>query len=278
MRRPIGITVFGIDSRGMLTGPDIGMNQDFWYVDDSYSGLVDIDMAAMYVDFDKLQILCWMNGSDNNAKRANEIRVKLADGVDLYDGRAEIAGLWAEFVSRYEKLGQAKLLKDVTVQTWQQFRRSNIAPIEKEKAMMIIVFIMIGGIAVFIIFAIFYMIVTEKIKDLGIVRSAGGSSCGVGQVFIGFGALVGVTGAILGTALGYAIVLNTNRIEDLLYDNFGFRLWSPDIYDISKIPDVVNYSEAMVIAVTAILASVAGAVIPAWRAARLNVVEALRVE
>ena len=275
---PFGITVFGISSRGTLTGPQMGMNQKFWYVNDSASGLVDIDQSAIYVDFDQLQKLCWMDGADGKAPRASEIRIKLKDGVDLEEGRAEVAGLWEQFVARRGQQGQVKLLGDVTVQSWKEYRRSNIAPMENERTLMILVFGLIGVVAVFIIFAIFYMIVTEKIKDLGIVRSVGGSSWQVSQIFLGFGGVVGIIGALLGSALGCAIVLNSNKIEDKLYDLFGFRLWPPDLYAIEKIPDMVYWPEIAIIAGVAILASIAGAALPARRAAKLVVVDTLRVD
>jgi lipoprotein-releasing system permease protein len=137
---------------------------------------------------------------------------------------------------------------------------------------------MIGSVAVFVIFAIFYMIVTEKIKDLGIIKSLGASKWALAQVFLGYGALVGMVGSLLGTALGCAIVLNANKIEGWLNQEFGFRLWPPDIYAIDKIPDVVNFSEAAIIALVAVLASLAGALLPARRAAKLVVVDALRIE
>ena len=161
--------------------------------------------------------------------------------------------------------------------------------------MMIALFGMIALVAVFIVIAIFYMIVTEKIKDLGIIKSVGGSNWSVGQIFLGYGLLVGIIGAIIGTALGCAIVCNSNEIEtgindfliwcNGLFENWNwdyrfssFHLWDPDVYAIDRIPDVVNFPEAAIIALVAVLASVIGAALPARRAAKLEVVETLRVE
>jgi len=275
---PWEITVFAISEKGVLTGSEMGQTQTFWYVDNSVSGLVDIDSTAIYVDFHQLQKLCWMDGREGSPPRVNEIRIKLSDGIALESGRDDLARQWRQFARDKDTLPQARLLRDVTVQTWQQFRRSNIAPMEKEKSMMIVVFAMIGLVAIFIVFAIFYMIVTEKIKDLGIIKSVGGSSWAVSRIFLGFGVLIGLIGSLLGTTLGYLIVVNSNRIEGWLFSMFGFRLWPPELYAIEKIPDVVRFPEAAVIVTIAVLASVAGAALPAWRAARLLAVEALRVE
>ena len=102
----------------------------------------------------------------------------------------------------------------------------------------------------------------------------GGSGWGVSQIFLGYGMLVGIVGAGVGAVAGCLIVWNSNELENWL----GIKLWDPDVYAIERIPDVVDYSQAAVIVLVAILASVAGAAIPARKAAQLEVVEALRVE
>ena len=278
-RRSWSITVVPLTSKGLPARGGIGESQTFYYVDDSKTGLVDVDMATLYVDFDQLQRLCYMDGSDGAPRRANEIRVRLAKGIELEAGRGRVAELWENFVQRQKENGEARLLADVMVQTWKEYRRSYIAPAENEKSLMIVIFCMIAVVAVFIVFAIFYMIVTEKIKDLGIIKSVGGSGWVVSQIFLGYGVLVGAVGAALGTALGIAIVRNSNEIESWLDRVLGgFRIWNPEVYAIDRIPDAVDYTQAAVIAGSAVLASLIGAVLPGRRAAKLQVIEALRVE
>lgn len=274
----LSVTVFGLNSRGQLAGSGIGEQQFFWYVDDSESGLVDIDSSVLYVDFHRLQKLCYMDGLDGQPRRASEVRIKLKENVSLAAGKTAIAGLWRQFATQYQGKPSSHLLADVRIETWKEYRRSRIAPAEKEKSLMIVIFAMIGFVAVFIIFAIFYMIVTEKIKDLGIVKSVGGSRLGISQIFLGYGALVGLVGAVIGTILGILIVTHSNEIEGLLNAWFGFRLWDPDVYAISRIPDAVDYGQAAVIGLVAILACILGASLPARRAAKLEVVETLRVD
>jgi lipoprotein-releasing system permease protein len=278
----ISLTVFGLNSKGVLTGSEAGENQTFWRVDEHKSGLVDIDQAIL-VDFDELQKFSLMDGlTDGHPPRTSEIRIKLKPGIDLDTARMEISALWKHFALEKHKNADsqmlAPLLQDVTIQTWRQNRHDFIAPMEKEKSLMVVVFCMIGLVAVFIVFAIFYMIVTEKIKDIGIIKSLGGSRWAMAQVFLGYGALVGVTGALMGTAIGWAIVVRSNDIEGWLNRHFGFRLWDPEIYAIDKIPDTVDVTQAAVIAAVAIMAAVFGAAVPAHRAGQLVVVEALRVE
>ena len=275
---PWDLTVFALSSRGILTGSGAGEFRRFWYLDDSTSGLPRIDGMTIYLDFDQLQQLCFMDGSDGEPARVNEIRIKLKPHVPLDQGRQTVRQTWTDFINQPASQNQARLLQDVTVQTWLEYRRSHIAPAEKEKNVMVLVFALIGIVAIFVVFAIFYLIVTEKIKDLGIIKSVGGSAFSAAQIFLGYGLLVGVVGAAVGTILGSLIVRHSNQIEAVLNRWFGFQLWDPAVYAIDRIPDVVDASQALIIALVAIAASVIGATLPAYRAARLRIVDTLRVE
>ena len=270
----LNVTVFGVNSQGALAGSGLGETGQFWYVDDSESGLVDIDMSAIYMDFDELQRLCGMDGVDGKPARAHEIRIKLAKGTEPAVGLAAIERLWSGFKARKAGEDSGKLLADVKVKGWANFRRSFIAPVEKEKNMMTLVFGLLSLVAVFIIFAIFYMIVTEKIKDLGIVRSVGASRWGLGQIFLGFGLLIGLIGALLGGVFGSGIVVYSNEIAAGL----GISIWDPQLYAIDRIPDRVFVGLTVWIGLFAVAAALLGAVVPARRAGKLEVVEALRVE
>ena len=271
---PWKVTVFALNSRGRLTGSGLGERQVFWYVDDAGTGLVDIDISTMYVDFTELQKLCYMDGSDGRPSRTSEIRIKLTDDADLEMGRDKIAALWQDFVAQQPDSQSKELMTDVSVQTWPSYRRDYIAPAEKEKNLMTIIFGMLSLVSVFIIFAIFYMIVTEKIKDLGIIRSAGATSGTLRQIFLGYALLIGLLGGFLGAGLGITIVHNSNEIAAAL----GISIWDPRLYAIDRIPDVVDYTQAAIIVLAGVVSCVAGAILPARRAAKLVVIDALRVE
>ncbi len=274
---PQQLTFFGIGPTGALKN-ETGDFQTFWYLDDSRTGLVDIDSSVTYVDFDILQKLCWMAGTDNTPKRTSEIRIKIKPGIPLNRAQTKIAELWQQFATQHKNRRYASLLNDVKIQTWRQYRRSNIAPMEREQSLMIVIFCLIGLVATFIVFAIFYMIVTEKIKDLGIIRSMGSSRWDTGMIFLGYGLLIGIIGTGLGTLLGYLFVSNVNTLQSWVNEMFGFQLWPKDLYAISKIPDIVYPQQAFAIALTAVLACMLASVAPAWRAGHFEVVESLRCE
>ncbi len=273
----LNITFPGINYRGLPAGPEAGQNQNFEILDTFRIGMPDID-NSIYVNFGQLQQLSWMAGQDNRPARCHELRIRLKDGIDSEEGLTEIERLWQSFVLSKENVGEASLLKDVQVQSWYQFRRSVIAPLENEKNMMSLVFALIAIVCSFIIFAIFYMIVIDKQKDIGIIRSCGGRRYQLACLYLNFGLLVGLIGTTIGLILGVGFVTHTNEIQNCLYERTGFMLWPPDLYAIDKIPDVVLMGETTVICAAAILFSVLGASAPALLAAWRKPVDSLRVE
>ncbi|MBN2842475.1 MAG: ABC transporter permease [Sedimentisphaerales bacterium] len=276
-RTKLNITFPGINYRGLPAGPEAGQNQNFEILDTFRIGMPDID-NGVYVNFGQLQQLSWMAGQDNRPARCHELRIKLKDNIDSEQAITEIKDLWQSFVASKESEGLGSLLKDVQVQSWYQFRRGVIAPLENEKNMMSLVFALIAIVCSFIIFAIFYMIVIDKQKDIGIIRSCGGRRYQLAGLYLNFGLLVGLTGTIIGLILGVSFVTHTNQIQDWLYVRTGFMLWPPDLYAIDKIPDVVLVGETTVICVAAIVFSVLGALAPALLAAWRKPVDSLRVE
>jgi lipoprotein-releasing system permease protein len=135
-----------------------------------------------------------------------------------------------------------------------------------------------------LIFCIFYMIVVEKTKDIGIIKSVGSTSTGVAGIFLGYGLAIGIVGSMLGLLFGYLIVTYINEIHTWIghvtekLTGEPFYMWNPEVYAFDTIPNTMNPHEVFWIVLIAIASSVLGALVPAIRAARMNPVEALRWE
>jgi lipoprotein-releasing system permease protein len=166
----------------------------------------------------------------------------------------------------------------VTVETWQEANAMFLGAVEKETVLMTFLFGMISLVAVFLIFCIFYMIVVEKTKDIGIVKSVGATSAGVAGIFLGYGLAIGVVGGLLGLGIAYVIVRYINEIHTALGTLFGLKIWDPEVYAFDVIPNQMDPPTVIIIVCVAIVSSVLGALVPALRAAQLNPVEALRFE
>jgi lipoprotein-releasing system permease protein len=270
------ISCFPLTAKGAPAKADLDLvnTQTFYYSDHSHSGIARVDGSVVYLPFEQAQLLC---GMGEPVKRINAIHVKFKPAVALYQGREKVAALWAQF--RQEKAGQphANLFDTVTVQTWKENRRAFIAAMEKEQAMMIVMFGFVAITTVFIVFVVFYMVISHKSKDIGILKSVGASNLDIIQLFSGFAFLVGFIGACAGILLGWAFLLNMNRIEDWLFERFGFQLWDRTIYAIGEIPNQVDLHVLAIIMASAIFACWLGAVVPSWQAARLKPVDTLAV-
>jgi lipoprotein-releasing system permease protein len=212
--------------------------------------------------------------------RCSQIQIKLEPGVDVLRMKRRVDEAWMNFASSLNaEPADRRLMNNVRVSTWEEMQSGFIAAIKKEKVLVVVMFSVISVVAVFLVLCIFYMIVLEKTRDIGIVKSVGGSAEGVAAIFLTYGAAIGIVGSLLGSAIGYLFVRNINGIQDWLARlNPEWRVWSPETYSFDKIPDVVNMSDVVFISIAAVLASIIGAVVPAIRASRTWPVEALRYE
>jgi lipoprotein-releasing system permease protein len=156
-----------------------------------------------------------------------------------------------------------------------RYRRAVIAPMEKEQVLLSLMFILVGITTVFIVFVVFHMIVTNKRKDIGILKSVGASNAGVLTLFSGFAFGVGLIGSCVGTLAGWLFLARINWIEQWLYAHFGWQLWDRTIYAIGEIPNRVEPEVVAVIIASAIVSCLVGALVPSYLAARLRPVETL---
>ncbi|MEE9297293.1 MAG: FtsX-like permease family protein [Phycisphaerae bacterium] len=255
--------------------------------DDSLTRVYEIDNLCVYVDFDLLQEWLAMTPAELEEggfapARTSQVLVSLPDGADLEEGRARIEAEWKRFLSNLDVpilSTDASLLGYVTVETWEERQVQFIRAVEKEKILVTLLFSVISLVAVVLIGCIFWMIVNQKTRDIGIIKSVGASPIGIAMVFVGFGAAVGVLGAVLGGSSGAVFVWYINDIQDALVRlHPQLRVWSPDVYTFERIPNVVKWHEVAWIAAVAVVASVLGALIPAVIAGRVWPAEALRYE
>ena len=280
------ITVLPLTRKGTIGGEGpipIAMR----YADRSRTKVYDIDKMCVYVDLDLLQRALSMERVEPEPgwvipARASQVLVKLKEGQDLRQAKAAILAFWKDFSASLNVPTDSddwRLLQRVGVQTWEERQAKYISAVEKEKGLVTILFGIISLVAVVLIGCIFYMIVSHKTRDIGVIKSLGASASGVAGIFLGFGLAVGVVGSFLGTVSAVVFVHYINDVQDFLARiNPNLQVWSPDIYVFDRIPNSVNPTEVTVIVVVALVASMLGALIPAILAGRVWPVEALRYE
>lgn len=286
------LTVFGVGANQELDWAGNRAERTYWIVDDSRTGMWQYDNGTVYVAFDVLQQDLGMqagevetlgpDGQGTGRKvmtpaRTTEINVRLRPGADVRAARDRVRDV-VERVTDARALGPLAYRDPPRVETWREASAMYLDQIEREKVMMVMLFAVISVVAVFLIFCIFYMIVAEKTKDIGIVKSVGATNGGVAGIFLGYGLAIGLVGAGLGLLLSYLIVHNVNEIHDWLGRTFRLVVYNPEVYAFDTIPNRMDPPTVAVILGIAVLASVVGALVPAVRAARMQPVEALRWE
>ena len=164
------------------------------------------------------------------------------------------------------------------VLTWEQKQGPLLEAVAMESAILNVLLFLIITVAGFGILAIFYMIVVEKTRDIGILKALGASSRGVMFIFLSYGLSLGVVGSGAGVLLGLAFVYYINEIEHGLSLLTGRKVFDEAIYYFHEIPTQVQPLMVFWVALGAILIAVLASVMPARRAASLHPVQALRYE
>jgi lipoprotein-releasing system permease protein len=161
---------------------------------------------------------------------------------------------------------------------WTMEHAAYFRAIRLEKAMMTVILLLIVAVAAFNIIASLVMVVSEKRNDIAILRTLGLSRGGVIATFIVQGTVIGWVGALAGIGIGVLLAVNAGAIVHALEGVFGFRLFDPAVYYISRIPSELRASDVALVSVTAFGLTLLATIYPARRAAATEPAEALRYE
>jgi len=239
-----------------------------------FTGVYHLDKGLVYLPIEELQKILYP-GQDEGV--AAQIQIKLKDGSDADAALAQIRGVWESFAA--EQLGwEQYLISRTAIVTAKQMQSEYVAEFRKQMGVLLLIFGVVSLSAVLLIFCIFYMIVETKQKDIAIIKSCGATNGSVALIFIGFGVCVGMIGSAAGMVLADIVTRNISIIEGWIRIIFGLKLWKSSVYMFSSIPNEVDWSSAMLIALSAVFAATVGALIPAIIAVRTRPVNVLRYE
>ena len=208
----------------------------------------------------KNENLDWKNG------RFTTLQIKLKDPAN--------AGIVVDLLRKCRDLEFHRF----QVKTWEQKQGPLLEAVEVESAILNVLLFLIITVAGFGILAIFYMIVVEKTRDIGILKALGASSRGVMSIFLGYGLALGLVGSGVGVAIGLLFVHYINEIERVISWVLGRKVFDENIYYFHEIPTVVQPVMVAWVAFGAVIIAVLASVLPARRASSLHPVRALRFE
>ncbi|MFH1621671.1 MAG: ABC transporter permease [Candidatus Omnitrophota bacterium] len=207
---------------------------------------------------------------------ANLALVTIRDAQELFelgDGVSEI-GVKLDKLQLTDKLRLdiARFLGPrYQVKTWMDVNKNLLSALKLEKIVMFLVVALIVLVASFNIASTLIVMVTKKIKDIGILRSIGTRGAGIAKIFAFGGLFLGVMGIFLGIGGGLLVCQIIRSIHN-------FIEIPQDIYYFDRVPVAFNLQDLIWISGCAIIICFLSTIYPAWRASKLNTIDALRYE
>ncbi|MEE9130090.1 MAG: FtsX-like permease family protein [Phycisphaerales bacterium] len=212
----------------------------FPVVNEFFSGVYLIDESRVMIPLDVGQEMLHLNEGKRideeqldelgmptvigiDPARATMVLVRAVEGVAPADLRLKVEAAYDVF--QQELFDKGTLVPPplrfgggVSIKTWEQQQAKFIQPIEKERELMRTLFSLVYLVCAGLVLSIFWAIVYEKTRDIGILRSIGASRLGISWIFLRYGLVIGVGGAVFGLGLAYLIVRNINAIHGAMGD------------------------------------------------------------
>lgn len=220
-------------------------------------GMSEYDSSIIYMPLGEAQI--YFNTEDE--VQSIEVFIDDPDGVNDFRAPIETA---AE--------------RQIFITDWQQRNQTFFSALQVERNVMFMILTLIILVAALNIISGLIMLVKDKGRDIAILRTMGATSTSVMRIFFMTGSAIGVAGTGAGVILGVLVCLNVERIRAFFSWLSGTTLFNPELYFLSQLPADMDFSETLSIIIMAFVLTFIATLVPAWRASKIDPVQALRYE
>jgi lipoprotein-releasing system permease protein len=211
------------------------------------------------------------------------IYMPLAEAQSYFDrdGEASVVELSIENPDEAERISQIAIDvagRPILTSDWKMRNQTFVGALEVERNVMFIILMLIIMVAALNIISGLIMLVRSKSRDIAILRTMGATRQSILRVFLMTGATIGVAGTLAGLVIGILVARNIEEIKNVVSWMVGRDLFPATLYFLSRLPSVIDWREVIAVVVMALVLSLLASLYPAWKAAQLDPVEALRYE
>tara|TARA_B100001057_G_scaffold499173_1_gene608840 strand:- start:1766 stop:3001 length:1236 start_codon:yes stop_codon:yes gene_type:complete len=220
------------------------------------SGLADFDNNVALIELNTLEEFFDYNVKDRN------LEIYLKDPKNIESQKQIVQ----------------EIFNNEFVYSWADMNRSLFSALKVERNVMFIILSLIIIVAAFNIISGLTILVKNKTKDIAILKSIGVLNKSIVKIFFLIGIIIGTSATIFGIFLGVIFSLYIENFRQFLSNTFDIVLFPEEIYFLSKMPSEINFTSIILISICSILITIIVSIFPAFKAAKLDPIKALKYE
>ena len=220
------------------------------------SGLSDYNENIAYINLQTLENFF----NKNNEDRFLEFYFKDPKNIEIH------------------KKNLTALFPDALVYTWSDMNKSLFSALKVERNVMFIILFLIIIVAAFNIISGLTILVKNKTREIGILKSIGVSSKSIKKIFFLVGFSIGTSATLFGVFVGTLFSIYVENIRQFISNIFGVSLFPEDIYILNSMPSEININSIIIISLCSIIATILVSIYPASKASSLETVKTLKYE